>query len=260
MRAPEIINGHDISSCPYWHSQTEIFLETDSFCWEQLRPWYLQIQAITFFGVQHWVCPWNLQPLLWVRHAVGMAWYDKFETKPPNPNKTPCSQVPFEKRFRNLIRKQLYIRVYVPFDKKIREAVSIRQVFETMWFFRECRISALFPLLLPIDTCAYPRPCPKCGTVIFDTLSHALSACPKARKIRTVLRLKLLLYNANSFVSPTKFECKKTLYSLAMGDRLVRRSLCEFLVAFGYWFNYDPLIKRFQAKKKKKIYPNIGWS
>ena len=85
-----------------------------------------------------------------------------------------------------------------------------------------------------LDTGAYPRPCPKCGTVIIDTLSHALTACPKARKLRIVLRLKLLLFNANSLVSPTKFECKKTLYSLAMGNRLLRRSFCEFLVAFGY--------------------------
>ena len=85
-----------------------------------------------------------------------------------------------------------------------------------------------------LDTCAYPRPFPKCGTVINDTLTHALSACPKARKLRIVLRLKLLLFNANSLVSPTKFDCKKMLYSLAMGNRLLRRSFCEFLVAFGY--------------------------
>ena len=83
-----------------------------------------------------------------------------------------------------------------------------------------------------LDTGAYPRPCPKCGTKIKDTLSHALSACPKAIKLRLVLRLKLLLFNANSVVSPTKFCCKKTLYLLAMGNQLFRRTFCEFLVAF----------------------------
>ena len=127
--------------------------------------------------------------------------------------------------------------------KKYGKQYQLGKFLRQCGFFENAEYRRFF-LYSFLDTCAYPRPCPKCGTVIFDTLSHALSACPKARKIRTVLRLKLLLYNANSFVSPTKFECKKTLYSLAMGNRLVRRSLCAFLVAFGYWFNYDPLTKR----------------
>ena len=54
-----------------------------------------------------------------------------------------------------------------------------------------------------LDISAYPRPCPKCGSVINDVLSHALSACPKAIRLRLVLRLKLLLFNANRSVSPT---------------------------------------------------------
>ena len=85
-----------------------------------------------------------------------------------------------------------------------------------------------------LDTGAYPRPCIKCLTVIHDRLSHALTACPKAIKLRIILRLKLLLYNANRVVSPTKFGCKKTLYTLSMGNRLIRRAFCEFLVSYGY--------------------------
>ena len=84
-----------------------------------------------------------------------------------------------------------------------------------------------------LDTGAYPRPCPKCGTEVIDILSHALTACPTATKLRLVLHLKLLLFNANRIASPSKFDCKITLYSLAMGNRLYRRCLCEFLVAFG---------------------------
>ena len=85
-----------------------------------------------------------------------------------------------------------------------------------------------------LDTCVYPRPCPKCSTVTNDILSHALTTCARTVKLRIVLRLKLLLFNANRLVSPTKFGCKITLYTLAMGNRLYRRALCEFLVAFGY--------------------------
>ena len=85
-----------------------------------------------------------------------------------------------------------------------------------------------------LGTFAYPRTCPQCGTEINDILTHALTACPKASKLRIVLRLKLLLFNANKIVSPTKFGCKNTLYTLALGNRLFRKTLCEFLVAFGY--------------------------
>ena len=85
-----------------------------------------------------------------------------------------------------------------------------------------------------LDTCAYPRSCPQCGTETNDTLTHALTECPKASKLRIVLTLKLLLFNANREVSPTKLGCKKTLYKLAMVNRLFRKTLCEFLVAFWY--------------------------
>ena len=78
-----------------------------------------------------------------------------------------------------------------------------------------------------LDPCAYPRSCPQCGTETNDTLTHALTECPKASKLRIALTLKLLLYNANREVSPTKFGCKKTLYKLAMGNRLFRKTLCE---------------------------------
>ena len=162
-----------------------------------------------------------------------MAWYDKFETKPLTQIKRHVVQYHLKKDLETSSGSNCIYAYTCLSTKKYGKQYQLGKFLRQCGFFENAEYRRFF-LYSFLDTCAYPRPCPKCGTVIFDTLSHALSACPKARKIRTVLRLKLLLYNANSFVSPTKFECKKTLYSLAMGDRLVRRSLCEILVACGY--------------------------
>ena len=137
-----------------------------------------------------------------------MAWNDKLEIKPTSPNKKANSAIPFEKRFRNIRGEQLCLRVNGPLGERIRKEVQ---------------------------ACTYPRTCPKCGIRTNDILSHALTLCPKVIKLRITLRLKLLLFNAHRIVSHTKLGCKITLYTLALGNRLFRRSLCEFLVAFGYY-------------------------
>ena len=115
------------------------------------------------------------------------------------------------------------------YGKKYRLDKFLRQ----FGFFESTEHRRFFLYSL-LDTCAYPRSCPKCSTVANDIPSHALTTCPKTIKLRLVLRLKLLLCNANRIVSPTKFGSKITLYTLAMGNRLYRRALCEFLVAYGY--------------------------
>ena len=128
------------------------------------------------------------------------------------------------------------------YGKKYRLDKFLRQ----FGFFESTEHRRFFLYSL-LDTCVYPRPCPKCSTVTNDILSHALTTC--AKTVKLLIRLKLLLFNANRMVSPTKFGCKITLYTLAMGNRLYRRALCEFLVAFGYWCYLKPLINRFQVKK-----------
>ena len=73
--------------------------------------------------------------------------------------------------------------------EKYGKKYSLAKFLRQFGFFESTEHRRFFLYSL-LDTCAYPRSCPKCSTVTNDILSHALNACPKAIKLRIVLRLK----------------------------------------------------------------------
>ena len=87
------------------------------------------------------------------------------------------------------------------------------------------------------DSCAYSRQCPRCNCSVSDILHHILTDCTKGSKIRLKLILKLLLLKATRLVPSSKLTCKRTLYFLAMSDRLYMETVCEFLVDIGFYVN-----------------------
>ena len=90
-----------------------------------------------------------------------------------------------------------------------------------------------------LDTCAYSRHCPACHIQINDVLTHALTRCCRSRQLRLILRLKLLLYNADN-IDTKKLDCKTNVFSMAMESHLIRRALCEFLISLGYYTQFKP--------------------
>ena len=124
--------------------------------------------------------------------------------------------------------------------KKYGKKYRFERFFENFGNFHDTQHRRFF-LYSFFETCAYSRRCPKCNAQVTDILKHTLTDCTKTKEIRLLLRLKLLFYNATSLVAPTKLNCKTTLYSLAMLDKLYRKTLCEFLVNVGYYTNCNCL-------------------
>ena len=115
---------------------------------------------------------------------------------------------------------------------KVLQKVHVRTVLSKLWVFRNSKHRRFFHYSF-LDTCAYFRTCHKCGKVTNDVLQHNLTDCQKSSKLRVVLRLKLILFNAHKLVDPSKLSCKKILYILAMQNRVFRDALCDFLVKVG---------------------------
>ena len=125
----------------------------------------------------------------------------------------------------------IYTSLHLSLNQKTRK-YKLNRLLHRLGFFQDTQHRRFF-LYSFLDTCAYSRTCPKCGKGVKDVLTHALTKCPNTNEICLTLRLKLLLFNAES----TNLQCKRKLFSQALGCPLIRRALCNFLVSLGIYTN-----------------------
>ena len=118
--------------------------------------------------------------------------------------------------------------------KKYGKKYRFEKIFEAMGLFKNTAVRRFFFYAL-FDTCAYSRKCPKCSSLTTDVLKHTLSNCVKTRKMRLILRLKLLLFNASKLFASSDLLNKTSLFSLSMIGQPYRSALCDYLAQVGYY-------------------------
>ena len=79
-----------------------------------------------------------------------------------------------------------------------------------------------------LDNCDFERVCPLCSESHLDVLQHTLRGCSKAHHLRLLLKMKLELFNVPGHIN---LSSKVELFTLAVGKRLYRKVLCEYLIS-----------------------------
>ena len=106
---------------------------------------------------------------------------------------------------------------------------KIENFLNQIGFFKDAQHRSRF-LYAFLDTAAYNRKCPKCYNLVKDTLHHMLNDCTKSHQAKTLLELKLNLYNARNALPNYRINRKSDLFQLALGNRLLMKVVCDFLL------------------------------
>ena len=167
-------------------------------------------------------CKYNM---MWVWHGTT-----NFKISPLTQIKNQVVRHHLKRDVQTALQKDsVYTSLYLTSDGKIRK-YNLNKFLRIFGFFKNTEHRRFF-LYSFLDTSAYSRPCPKCGKLVNDVLTHALTQCSGTLQKRICLRLRLLLFKSEG----ANFRCKKKLFSQALSCPLTRRSLCDFLVSLGFY-------------------------